>query len=82
MSYNYTQLHQIIETQYKSNNNNGFDFDFDYKNWFLNESAKLFKGYTTPSKYFNNIRSGNINNSNDDDDIIIKPDEPPIYVDF
>ena len=68
MSYNYTQLHQIIEMQYKVNN------DESNKNkWFLNQSAKLLKGYIKPSTYLNTIMSGN-------DKQNIKED-PPIYID-
>ena len=71
MSYNYTQLHQIIEMQYKNNNSST---DTNDRSWFFNESAKLFKGYTNPSKFLNTIISRNNN---------IIPDEelPPIYID-
>ena len=71
MSYNYTQLHQIIEMQYKINNNLNKD-----DNSLLNQTAKLFKGYINPSSYLNNIMSNNNNNLN----IIIQEDEP-LYID-
>ena len=67
MSYNYTQLHEIIEMQYK---NNGKIEDKNKK--FLNESAKLLKGYINPSTYLNNIMSST--------EISIVED-PPIYID-
>lgn len=69
MSYNYTQLHQIIEMQYKVN------YDESNKNlWFLNQSAKLLKGYINPSSYLNTIMSGNEKPS-------IKEEDPPLYLD-
>ena len=72
MNYNYTQLHEIIETQYKVN----YDKKNNNKNWwFLNESAKLFKGYTNPSTYLNTIISGNDNTG------ITIHEDPPIYID-
>ena len=66
MSYNFTQLHEIIETQYKVNND-GSDKSL------LNETAKLFKGYTTPTAYLNNIISNK-------SEMIIREDDP-IYID-
>ena len=71
MSYNYTQLHEIIETQYKVNNDKKDD-----RSWFLNESAKLFKGYTKPTTYLNTIISGNNSTSG-----ITIHEDPPIYID-
>ena len=45
MSYNYSQMNDIIEKQYAkkkgSNNNN---------NWFLEESIKFGKGYSQPGE--------------------------------
>lgn len=41
-NYNYTQLHEIIEVQYKVSTDKKSVFD---------ESAKLLKGYTTPYQY-------------------------------
>lgn len=67
MSYNFTQLHEIIESQYKVNN------DANDKS-LLNETAKLFKGYTTPKAYLNNIISNTSTN-------IIIEERDPVYID-
>ena len=47
MSYTYSQLHDIIEIQYRKTANND--------NWFWEETFKFGKGYTTPSNYLNNV---------------------------
>jgi len=61
------QLHQIIEEQYKIKMDN-----MDSRNWFLNESVKMFKGYTKPTTYLNNIMNGNVKK--------IEDETPPIYL--
>ena len=52
MSYNYSQLNNIIELQYAKKDNVGDDNDY---NWFLEETIKMGKGYIQPSNYFKNI---------------------------
>jgi hypothetical protein len=49
MSYNYSQLNNIIELQYAKKDNGGDD------NWFLEETLKMGKGYIHPSNYLKNI---------------------------
>lgn len=61
-NYNYTQLHEIIEAQYKISTD---------KKSFLNESAKLLKGYTTPYQYLSALTT---------ETEIIKEDDP-LYLD-
>jgi hypothetical protein len=66
MSYNYSQIHDIIELQYAQKQNTG-------ENWFLEESIKWGKGYIKSGDYANNIykKIYNLNNNNNlnlDDD--------------
>jgi len=68
MSYNYTQLHEIIEMQYKVSASSR-----DNRRWFLDETAKLVKGYTKPTTYINTLMTGN--------KITTIQEEPPIYID-
>lgn len=65
-NYNYTQLHEIIEAQYKVSTTTA-----DNKKSFLNESAKLLKGYTTPYQYLSALTT---------ETEIIKEDDP-LYLD-
>lgn len=64
-NYNYTQLHEIIEAQYKVSTTT------DSKKSVLDESAKLLKGYTTPYQYLSALTT---------ETEIIKEDEP-LYLD-
>lgn len=75
MSYNYSQMNDIIEKQYAkkkgSNNNN---------NWFLEESIKFGKGYSQPGEYLQAIAKNAMERSNKNaDDVIIE--EKAIYLD-
>jgi hypothetical protein len=60
MSYNYSQLHDIIELQYAQKQNENED-------WFLEESIKFGKGYINPKDYANNLIKNiyKLNNKND-----------------
>ena len=60
MSYNYSQLHDIIELQYAQKQNENED-------WFLEESIKFGKGYIKPKDYANNLIKNiyKLNNKND-----------------
>ena len=61
MSYNYSQINEIIEKQYAkkkgSNNNN---------NWFWEESIKYGKGYSQPGEYMRAIVKNAMERSNND----------------
>jgi hypothetical protein len=59
MSYNYSQLNNIIALQYAKKDN--IDDDNDY-NWFLEETLKMGKGYIHPSNYFLNVGNKIIEN--------------------
>jgi hypothetical protein len=48
MSYNYSQLHDIIEIQYRKK-------DDKNANWLLEETLKYGKGYITTGNYLSNI---------------------------
>jgi hypothetical protein len=71
MSYNYTQLHEIIEKQYA--NNSGSDYGDD-RWWLFNEGAKYYKGYSTTSTLINNLITGNVKPE-------IKKEDPPVHID-
>ena len=51
MSYNYTQINEIIGKQYEKKK--GVKSDDD--NWFLEESIKFGKGYSNPGEYMQSI---------------------------
>ena len=72
MSYNYTQLHEIIEKQYA--NNSGSDYDDDNRWWLFNEGVKYYKGYSTTSTLISNLMSGNVKPE-------IKKEDPPVHID-
>lgn len=60
MSYNYTQMNEIIEKQYAQKK--------ESKNWFLEESIKYGKGYSDTGQYLQVIANKMIKNSKDKTD--------------
>jgi hypothetical protein len=72
MSYNYSQMHDIISKQYAKKEGTG-------ENWFLEESIKFGKGYSKPSEYLETIAKKVINSSdkNKNDNII----DDALYID-
>ena len=77
MSYNYTQINEIIGKQYEKKK--GVKSDDD--NWFLEESIKFGKGYSNPGEYMQSIaknvieRSNKLNNINKTSDTALYIDE-------
>jgi hypothetical protein len=56
MSYNYSQLNEIIALQYaKKEETNDND-------WFLEQTIKMSKGYINPGNYFTNVGTKIIDN--------------------
>ena len=68
MSYNYTQLNEIIETQYSVVTSKIND------NSFFNQTAKLLKGYSNPRDYLSSIMSSSKGNKE-------MEEYPPLYID-
>ena len=67
MSYNYSEMNDIIAKQYakktgSSDNNNN--------NWFLEESIKFGKGYSKPGEYLQVIANKIMDNSRDKTNIV------------
>jgi hypothetical protein len=58
MSYNYSQMNDIIEKQYVKRESSG-------NNWFLEESIKFGKGYSKPGEYLQVIANKIMDNSRD-----------------
>ncbi len=67
-SYNYSQLHEIIEKQYKK--------DEGDSNWFMEETFKFGKGYIKPSNYLNNV----INKINETSVKKVSKIDEPLYL--
>jgi len=77
MSYNYSQLNNIIALQYAKKDN----ADDDDYNWFLEETLKMGKGYIHPSNYFLNVGNKIIedkNNKNNKNKVI----DAALYIDI
>jgi hypothetical protein len=77
MSYNYSELNNIIALQYAKKDN---VYDDDY-NWFLEETLKMGKGYIKPSNYFLNVGNKIIedkNNKNNKNKVI----DAALYIDI
>lgn len=70
MSYNYTQMNEIIEKQYAQKK--------ESNNWFLEESIKYGKGYSDTGEYLQVIANKMIKNSKDKTD---GDDTTAIYID-
>lgn len=70
MSYNYTQMNEIIEKQYAQKK--------ESNNWFLEESIKYGKGYSDTGQYLQVIANKMIKNTKDKTD---GDDTPAIYID-
>jgi len=70
MSYNYTQMNEIIEKQYAQKK--------ESNNWFLEESIKYGKGYSDTGQYLQVIANKIITNTKDKTD---GDDTPAIYID-
>lgn len=73
MSYSYSQLNEIIKLQYAKKDDNN-----DYDNWFLEESIKLGKGYTTPGEYLKTMAKKILEDKDKNKNKII---DPPLYLD-
>ncbi len=74
MSYNYTQMNEIIEKQYAQKK--------ESKNWFLEESIKYGKGYSDTGQYLQVIANKMITNSKDNkNNKNAGDDAPAIYID-
>jgi hypothetical protein len=73
MSYNYSQLNEIISLQYAKKDN------ADDDNWFLEETIKMGKGYIKPSNYLKNIGNKILEARNKKDNIVI---DDALYIDI
>jgi hypothetical protein len=74
MSYNYSQLNEIIKMQYAKKE---LEDDESNNNWFFEETIKLTKGYIKPSNYINNITNKII--KDEKKSMII---DPALYIDI
>lgn len=74
MSYNYSQLNEIISLQYAKR-------DTSNDNWFLEETIKMSKGYIKPSNYLKNIGNKIMEDKNKND-MINKIIEPALYIEI
>ena len=72
MSYNYSQMHDIITKQYAKKEGTS-------DNWFLEESIKFGKGYSKPGEYLQTIAKKVIDGSNKDKKTEVIDDA--IYID-
>ena len=72
MSYNYSQLNEIIALQYAKKESEADG------NWFLEESIKMSKGYIQPSNYFKEVANKIFVEKKEKRDII----EPAVYIDI
>lgn len=70
MSYNYSQLNDIISLQYAKK-------DGDNDNWFLEQTIQMGKGYIKPSNYLKNIGNKIIENKNNN-----KVIDAALYIDI
>lgn len=75
MSYNYSQLNEIIKLQYAKREDTT-----EYDNWFLEQTIKYGKGYINAQDYLAIMTKKIIedrNNNNNKNKII----DPPLYLD-
>jgi hypothetical protein len=74
MSYNYSQINEIIAKQYERKKGSGSN------NWFLEESIKFGKGYSNPGEYMQAIAKNVVEQSNkgNKDNII---EDTALYID-
>jgi hypothetical protein len=75
MSYNYSQINEIIAKQYERKKGSKLGYD----NWFLEESIKFGKGYSNPGEYMQAIAKNVVEKSKKDDKNNI--DDKALYID-
>jgi hypothetical protein len=78
MSYNYSQINEIIAKQYQKRKGTGSGLGYD--NWFLEESIKFGKGYSNPGEYMQAIAKNVVEKSKKDDKNNII-DDKALYID-
>lgn len=79
MSYNYSQMNDIIAKQYERKKNTRKDGSFD-DNWFWEESIKFGKGYSKPGEYLQAIAKNALDRSNkNNQDVIVE--DTALYLD-